>query len=132
MPTIYEFFKKLQNSKALKVLMIVAPICGSIATIYNFSKIWDGLGLPRPVFYNEFYTQKYQIKQQILELEIDFRTRAIKSDLRTIRDINKEIQLLIEQKIEVPDSLIEFKTNLEDNIQENREKLKALNKFDVP
>lgn len=129
---LQNFVKKLQDTGPLKFLMIVAPICGSIVTIYNFGKIYDGLGLPRPIFYNEFQNQKNQLKQQIIDLEIDYRSRAIKSDLKLIRDINKEILILNEQKMDIPDSILEFKQNLEENIQDNRDKLKVLNKSEIP
>jgi hypothetical protein len=128
---INTFFTNLQKTKPLLLLMVIAPICGSIVTIYNFGKIYDGLGLPRPVFYNEFTLYKNALKQQVVDLEVEYRTRAIKSDLKAVRDIQKEIQTLLDKNIPVPDSILEQKATLEENIHDNRDKLKKLSTDDT-
>lgn len=125
--------QKAQEKGIVKWLMIVAPILGAMITLFNFGKIYDGLGLPRPVFTIEYNQQRTedqkqlsQLKTTIKEFEIEFRNRAIKTDLRSIRDLEKEITALSTKGVAIPDSILDFKSSLEESINDNRAKLRDL------
>jgi len=125
--------QKAQEVGIIKWLMIVAPILGAIVTVFNFGKIYDGLGLPRPIFTNEYHLQHTedlkqitQLKNSIRDFEIEFRNRAIKTDLRSIRELDKEMSALTAKGIAIPDSILDFKSSLEESINDNRNKLKDL------
>lgn len=130
--------QKVQEVGIVKWLMIITPILGAIVTFFNFTKIYDGLGLPRPVFNIEYSNNREQdlqqlthTKQMIRNLEFEFRNRNIKSDLRAIRDLEKEIAQLTAKSIPIPDSLMDFKSSLEESIADNRSKLKDLEKTPI-
>lgn len=130
--------QKVQEVGIIKWIMIIAPILGAVVTFFNFTKIYDGLGLPRPVFTLEYSNDREQyanqllhVKQMLRNLETEFRNRNIKSDLRAIRDLEKEIIALTAKSVPIPDSLMDFKSSLEESIAENRSKLKDLEKTPI-
>lgn len=130
--------QKVQEVGIIKWIMIIAPILGAAVTFFNFTKIYDGLGLPRPVFTLEYTNDREQhanqllhVKQMLRNLETEFRNRNIKSDLRAIRDLEKEIIALTAKSVSIPDSLMDFKSSLEESIAENRSKLKDLEKTPI-
>lgn len=139
MSIMQPMFQKAQQIGVIKWLMIVAPILGAVVTVFNFTKIYDGLGLPRPVFTLEYLDNREEdrafsnkIKQDLKTLEVEFRNRNIKSDLRAIRELEKEISSLHAKSIPVPDSILDFKSSLEESIAENRSRLKDLERQSTP
>lgn len=139
MVILQPMLQKVQEKGLVKWLMVIAPILGAIITVFNFTKIYDGLGLPRPVFTLEYVANRDEDRQQVIQLkqavrsfEIEFRNRSIKSDLRAIRELDKEIIALSNKSIPVPDSILDFKASLEESVNENRSKLKDLEKIPTP
>lgn len=139
MAILQPMLQRVQEKGVVKWLMVTAPVLGALVTVFNFTKIYDGLGLPRPVFTTEYAANRDDDRQQITQtkealrnLEIEFRTRSIKSDLRAIRDLDKEITGLTSKSIPVPDSILDFKASLEESVVENRNKLKDLEKMPTP
>jgi len=136
MQMIQALFQKTPEKKGIiKFILVVTPFLGAFVAIINFGKIYDSLSLPRPMFTTEFVKERVatdkkiaQVSTMLRDLEIEFRNRAIKTDLRYIRDIEKEINDLLQKNITIPDSLLDFKSSLQESIDENKSKLKDLDK----
>lgn len=125
--------EKIKQHKLIAILLVIGPIFAAVVAIHNFGKIYDSLGLPRPVFTNEYEDERNAARNELTtlrtkmrEFEIEYRNRNIRYDQRALREVEKEILRLTEQGITIPDSLQEFKDVLNESILQGRERLRVL------
>jgi hypothetical protein len=48
-------FAQVKENKLVRRLTLIGSVCGALMAIYNFGDVWDKLGLPRPIFVQEYY-----------------------------------------------------------------------------
>ena len=118
---------QLKEARAVKWILLVGSICGAIATIYKFSDVWDAWHLPRPVFLNEHQQSLQVIRADLTRLEIDYLQRAIASDQKNLRDLERDIQDAHTRNTEVADGLLELRDRLQESLRIHRDRLDALN-----
>lgn len=126
---ILTWINKIREAPIVSVLVIVVPILGGITTVYNFGKIWNGLGLPRMAWWSEVQDlqQKIQdINRRVWELELEYRRNQIKVDQRALRELEKQIINMQQLNQQVPDHVSEYRDLLENQISEHRNRINMI------
>jgi hypothetical protein len=113
---------KAKANKIKTTILTVASILGAVSTIWGFRTVYDGLGLPRPAFIGEHHELRYQL----ISLELDYRQRALRNDLKNLRESEQEIADLARRNVPVPDGLREYLQGLQDSISRNRDRIRDI------
>lgn len=119
-------FAQVKENKLVRRLTLIGSVCGALMAIYNFGDVWDKIGLPRPIFVKEYKQSIDHISQDLRNLEMDYRKRAIMYDQKTLRDVDKEIADRISKGQPVPSSLQDVKQIIEDSLNNHKARLKIL------
>lgn len=119
-------FAQMKENKLIRRITLIGSMCGALITIYNFGGVWDKLGITRPVFVHEYRQTVDHISQDLRNLEMDYRKRAIMYDQKTLREIDKEIADRINKSQPVPSTLQDVKQIIEDSLNNHRARLKVL------
>ena len=119
-------FAQMKENKLIRRITLIGSMCGALITIYNFGDVWDKAGIPRPVFVHEYKPTVGHITQDLRNLEMDYRKRAIMYDQKTLREIDKEIADRINKSQPVPSTLQDVKQIIEDSLNNHRARLKNL------
>lgn len=115
----------IARAKANKIkttILTVASILGAVSTIWGFRTVYDGLGLPRPAFIGEHR----ELRGQLIALELDYRQRSLRNDLKNLREAEQEVSELTRRNVSIPDGLREFMQVLQDSISRNRERIREI------
>jgi len=113
---------RTKANKIKATILTVASILGAVSTIWGFRTVYDGLGLPRPVFISEYQ----ELKNHVFDLEIEYRQRSLRNDLRSLREVEQEIADLLHRSVAVPDGLQDYRQGLQDTIAKNRDRIREL------
>lgn len=119
-------FAQMKENKLIRRITLIGSMCGALITIYNFGGVWDKLGITRPVFVHEYRQTVDHISQDLRNLEMDYRKRAIMYDQKTLREIDKEIADRVNKSQPVPSTLQDVKQIIEDSLNNHRARLKVL------
>lgn len=119
-------FAQMKENKLIRRITLIGSMCGALITIYNFGGVWDKLGITRPVFVHEYRQTVDHISQDLRNLEMDYRKRAIMYDQKTLREIDTEIADRVNKSHTVPSTLLDVKQIIEDSLSNHRARLKVL------
>lgn len=113
---------KARENKIKTTLLTVASIMGAVSTIWGFRTVYDGLGLPRPAFISEHQ----ELREQLFSLELEYRQRSLRNDMKSMREVDQEIADLLRRNVAVPDGLQEHRQGLQELIDRNRARIQEL------
>jgi hypothetical protein len=117
---------KIKNNPTVKKFLLVSSICSALVTFYNMGNIWNLMGWPRPVFTSEYNLAINAMQRGLLDLEIDYRRRAIIYDQTALRHVLREISQFESMDTVVPESIMDLQIRLEERLRMDRDRLEVL------
>jgi hypothetical protein len=119
---IARIIRAVRAHKITAAIVALGTILGAVTTIWGFGSLLANVNWSRPALVSEVRA----LQVQLIELELDYRRRGLRSDLKSLREVDKEIAGLHNRNITVPDGLQEYRDGLQDTIEHNRNRIRLL------
>ena len=111
----WKWIQKNVDTK-VKVLITVGSLVGMIFAVLAW---WNSSGLPRWAWTSEVR----HIHTNSLQTQADFYIRSKRSDERVLFDINNEIDKLKQQNKAVPDTALQQKIRIQEDIDHSKQRI---------